>query len=93
MKVELKKYVARHEQYLGEEKEWKDLCVRYGLIKDESRGKECCQEEEEEEEFHGQREKETMEGGVASYIWILNQFNNFLKKYGEFGFVMVNVTN
>lgn len=83
MKVELKKYVARHEQYLGEEKEWKDLCVRYGLIKDESRGK----------KFHGQQEKETMEGGVASYIWILNQFNNFLKKYGEFGFVIVNVTN
>lgn len=36
MKVELKKYVARNEHDLGDEKEWKDLSVSYGLIKDES---------------------------------------------------------
>ncbi|CAI9105135.1 OLC1v1003993C1 [Oldenlandia corymbosa var. corymbosa] len=35
VKVELKKYIGRH-GHLSEEKEWKDLCVSFGLRKEES---------------------------------------------------------
>lgn len=48
-KVELKKYLGRHE-YLCGEKEWKDLCISYGLMK-----------EEEAIEGHNNKEEEAIE--------------------------------
>ncbi|KAL3518360.1 hypothetical protein ACH5RR_020949 [Cinchona calisaya] len=44
IKVELKKYLARHD-YLSGEKEWKDLSISYGLLKEEIN---LCKENEEE---------------------------------------------
>lgn len=46
MKVELKKYLGRYEHLSGG-KEWKDLCVSYGLMKEESKINQDNQEEEE----------------------------------------------
>ncbi|KAL2485706.1 Uncharacterized protein Adt_30462 [Abeliophyllum distichum] len=49
LRVELKKYLARHE-YLSEDEEWRNLSVNYGLLKEESNvgeenGKACANEE------------------------------------------------
>ncbi|CDP02193.1 unnamed protein product [Coffea canephora] len=44
-KVELKKYLGQHE-YLSGEKEWKDLFISYGLMKEESN---LCHNNKEEE--------------------------------------------
>lgn len=44
MKVELKKYLGRYEHLSGG-KEWKDLCVSYGLMKEESKINQDNQEE------------------------------------------------
>lgn len=59
IKVELKKYLGRHE-YLSGEKEWKDLSVSYGLMKEESN---VCHNSNEEETIEGlnNKEEETIE--------------------------------
>lgn len=65
MKVELKKYLGRQEHLL-EEKEWKDLSISYGLVKDESFvNQENGGRRNEETDDHDQQDKEAMEEAVS----------------------------
>lgn len=63
MKVELKKYLGRYEHLSGG-KEWKDLCVSYRLMKEESKINQDNQEEgtnniDLDNEEEGTREEDT----------------------------------
>ncbi|KAL6577109.1 hypothetical protein OROMI_011387 [Orobanche minor] len=69
IRVELKKYVARH-GYLNGEEEWKKLCVSYGLMKVKSSvdGREIKMEVEGDNASVGNQEDEGLVNEIAEEI-------------------------